>query len=50
MRTSRAFRYFWPRLATERAWYTPLLVIGAVALLLAVYAVLLWVVAARGSG
>jgi hypothetical protein len=31
-----------PRLATERAWYTPLIVIGAVALLLAVYAVLLW--------
>jgi hypothetical protein len=39
-----------PRLATERAWYTPLLVVGAMALLLAVYAVLLWVVAARGGG
>jgi hypothetical protein len=38
-----------PRLATERAWYTPLLVVGAVALLIAVYAVLLWVVAARGG-
>jgi hypothetical protein len=38
-----------PRLATERAWYTPLLVIGAVALLVAVYA-LLWVVATRANG
>ena len=39
-----------PRLATERAWYTPLLIVGAVLLLLAVYAVLLWVVTGRGSG
>ena len=39
-----------PRLATERAWYTPLLIVGAVFLLLAVYAVLLWVVTGRGSG
>jgi hypothetical protein len=39
-----------PRLATERAWYTPLLVVGAVVLLIAVYAGLLWVVAGRGSG
>jgi hypothetical protein len=39
-----------PRLATERAWYTPVLVIGAVAVLIAIYAVLLWVVAARGGG
>jgi hypothetical protein len=39
-----------PRLASDHAWYTPLLVIGAVAVLIAVYAVLLWVVAARGSG
>ena len=39
-----------PRLATERAWYTPLPVVGAVLLLLAVYAVLLWVVTGRGSG
>jgi hypothetical protein len=39
-----------PRLATERAWYTPLLVIGAVALLLAVYAALAWIVAELGSG
>jgi hypothetical protein len=38
-----------PRLATERAWYTPLLVIAAVALLVAVYA-LLWIVASRTSG
>jgi hypothetical protein len=37
-----------PRLATERAWYTPLLVVGAV-LLLAVYAVLLWVVTGPGA-
>jgi hypothetical protein len=39
-----------PRLASDHPWYTPLLVIGAVAVLIAVYAVLLWVVAARGSG
>jgi hypothetical protein len=39
-----------PRLATERAWYTPLLFVGAVLLLVAVYATLVWVVAARGSG
>ena len=39
-----------PRLATERAWYTPLLIVGAVLLLLAVYAVLLWVVTGRGRG
>jgi hypothetical protein len=39
-----------PRLASEHAWYTPLLVIGAVHLLAGVYATLLWVVAARGSG
>jgi hypothetical protein len=38
-----------PRLASDRAWYTPLLVIGAVALLVGVYALLLWVVAARGT-
>jgi hypothetical protein len=36
-------------LAERRAWYTPLLVIGAVALLVAVYAVL-WIVATRASG
>jgi hypothetical protein len=35
-----------PRLASDRAWYTPLLIIGAVALLISIYAVL----AARGSG
>ena len=34
-----------PRLATERAWYTPLLIAGGVLVLMAVYAVLLWVVA-----
>jgi hypothetical protein len=39
-----------PRLASDHAWYTSLLVIGAVAVLIAVYAVLLWVVAARASG
>jgi hypothetical protein len=39
-----------PRLASDRAWYTPLVVIGAVALLLGVYAVLVWVVTARGIG
>ena len=39
-----------PRLATERAWYTPLLIVGAVFLLLAVYAVLLWVVTEQGCG
>ena len=38
-----------PRLATERAWYTPLLIVGAVLLLLAVYAVLLWVVTGQGA-
>jgi hypothetical protein len=38
-----------PRLAADRAWYTPLRVLGAVALLIAVYA-LLWVVVAQGSG
>ena len=35
-----------PRLATERAWYMPLLIVGGALVLLAVYAVLLWVVAA----
>jgi hypothetical protein len=39
-----------PRLATERAWYTPLLIVGAVLLLLAVYTALLWVVTEQGSG
>jgi hypothetical protein len=39
-----------PRLASDHAWYAPLLAIGAVALLIAVYAVLLWVVAAPGNG
>jgi hypothetical protein len=39
-----------PRLASDRPWYTPLLVIGAVALLVGVYTVLLWVVAARATG
>jgi hypothetical protein len=39
-----------PRLASDRPWYAPLLVIGAVALLVGVYAVLLWVVAARANG
>ena len=34
-----------PRLASERAWHTPLLIVGAVLLLVAVYATLLWVVA-----
>jgi hypothetical protein len=34
-----------PRLATERAWYTPLLIVGGVLVLMAVYAALLWVVA-----
>jgi hypothetical protein len=33
-----------PRLASERAWHTPLLIVGAVLLLVAVYATLLWVV------
>jgi hypothetical protein len=37
------------RLATERARYTPLLVVGAVLLLFAVYAVLLWVVTGQGA-
>jgi hypothetical protein len=36
-----------PRLASDRAWYTPLLVSGAVALLIAVYAALLCIVTAR---
>ena len=39
-----------PRLAAERAWYTPLLIIGGVLVLVAVYAVLLWVVALRAPG
>lgn len=38
-----------PRLASERVWYTPLVVVGAVALLIAVYAVLMWVVAMEGK-
>jgi hypothetical protein len=36
-----------PRLAPERAWYTPLVVVAAVALLLAHYAALFWLVARR---
>jgi hypothetical protein len=36
-----------PRLASERAWYTPLMVVAAVALLVALYAVLFWLVARR---
>jgi hypothetical protein len=39
-----------PRLATERAWYTPLLIAGAVLLLIALYAALPWIVTGRGSG
>jgi hypothetical protein len=39
-----------PRLATERAWYTPLLIVGAVLLLIAVYTALLWIVTGQGSG
>ena len=39
-----------PRLATERAWYTPLLIVGAALLLIAVYAALLWIVTGQGSG
>jgi hypothetical protein len=35
-----------PRLATERAWYTPLLIVAGVLVLMAVYTVLLWVVVA----
>jgi hypothetical protein len=35
-----------PRLATERAWYTPLLIVGGVLVLMAVYTILLWVVVA----
>jgi hypothetical protein len=36
-----------PRLASERAWYTPPLIIAGVLVLVAVYAILLWVVAVR---
>jgi hypothetical protein len=39
-----------PRLATERAWYTPLFIVGAVLLLIAIYAALLWIGTGRGSG
>jgi hypothetical protein len=39
-----------PRLASERAWYTPLMVIAGVLVLVAVYAALLWVVAGRTPG
>jgi hypothetical protein len=39
-----------PRLASQRAWYTPLLVIAGVLVLVAVYAVLLWVAAFRTPG
>jgi hypothetical protein len=36
-----------PRLASERAWYTPLMVAAAVALLLVLYAALFWLAARR---
>ena len=39
-----------PRLTTERAWYTPLFIFGAALLLIAFYAVLLWIMAARTPG
>jgi hypothetical protein len=35
-----------PRLATERAWYTPVLIVAGVLVLMAVYTILLWVVVA----
>jgi hypothetical protein len=36
-----------PRLASEQAWYTPLMVVAAVALMVALYAALFWLVAER---
>jgi hypothetical protein len=36
-----------PRLASERAWYTQLMVVAAVTLLVALYALLFWLVARR---
>jgi hypothetical protein len=35
-----------PRFVTERAWYTPLFIFGAVLLLIAFYAALLWIMTA----
>jgi hypothetical protein len=39
-----------PKLATARAWYSPLFIVGAVLLLIAAYTALLWVVAGLGGG
>jgi len=35
---------------TDHAWYTPLFIVGAVLLLIAVYAALLWVMTGPGAG
>jgi hypothetical protein len=37
-----------PKLSTARAWYSPLFIVGAVLLLIAAYAALLWIVAGLG--
>jgi hypothetical protein len=39
-----------PRPAADHAWYTPLFIVGAVLLLIAVYAALLWVMTGSGTG